>query len=188
MVRVQKIDQLLYESVSMKKQILIAFTAMNIWHSVKSFDISILTSQRLYNVQTKLSKRMPTRQSWILFTVFAIFSAIILIVTQRFQQYRRSVAWHRLTTAAKETTLHPSALLAYTKKKHTNKHFQEAISNKVIFSRSCQVCAFRGPWHSLTRELKAGPVKVPRGTTFLMFLELLFALRWGHNVWGLWGG
>lgn len=76
----------------------------------------------------------------------------------------------------------------HTPKKHTNKHFQEAISNKVKFSRSCQVCAFRGPWHSLTRELKAGPVKVPRGTTFLMFLELLFALRWGHNGWGLWGG
>jgi len=74
MISVQEIDQLLYENVSMKKQILIAFTAMNIWHSVKSFDISILTSQRLYNVQTKLSKRMPRRQSWILFTVFAIFS------------------------------------------------------------------------------------------------------------------
>lgn len=79
----------------------------------------------------------------------------------------------------------PFSIIDTHQKNTQKKHFQESISNKVIFSRSCQVCAFRGPWHSLTRELKAGPVKVPRGTTFLMFLELLFALRWGHNGWGL---
>ena len=168
---------------------------MNIWHSVKSFDISILTSQRLYNVQTKLSKRMPTRQSWILFTVFAIFSHAQSRLLSLFWLSRN--ASNSIAEASHDTAeRRPRKRLPYTlqhywhtpKKKHTNKHFQEAISNKVIFSRSCQVCAFRGPWHSLTRELKAGPVKVPRGTTFLMFLELLFALRWGHNVWGLWGG
>lgn len=63
-----------------------------------------------------------------------------------------------------------------------------ASSGKEAFGddqhKATRLCP-ESPSFSLTRELEARLVKVSRGTTFLLLLLLLFALRRGNNRYGL---